>query len=456
MTTNEPIDKPKPLAEFRDVTGTLTFDDHSLPITSTIQVNRDGTITITTQPIDLTKETVWIFQAVPGRERLAKWARLRATTKTGEQMESDHVVMTGRNDQSGPDGTSIALNGELRRITICYDNPPDTAADCRVHYWTVGMKGFGVQHTTSPLGTVRLAGQTDIKDYDHIAGFVQIQAHHEEHRPFASWSNECDDQISHLLLILSLAEGKLLEWSIRETSKNEHVITRTFYGPKHAGMPHDGIFHWLNLQPVLDLAVTNYTQELRDTTGIELAIRLLLAQPPHVELQLISAMTGLEHLISVYTKEHPISSPLDKKTFNEEIRPALEAAYDTITATREPSNEAERTHFAQRVRRVRDRIGNLNHTSFNDRLFRMLEDYRVPLVEINDRITKAVKARNDIIHTGHHDTPYEELTLHVAVLRELLKRIILTLLEYRGRYISFLHGQEFLEFPPTNITEPRS
>lgn len=64
----------------------------------------------------------------------------------------------------------------------------------------------------------------------------------------------------------------------------------------------------------------------------------------------------------------------------------------------------------------------------------------------------AIDARNKIIHTGRHDIPHEELTMHVAALRELLKRIVLTLLNYQGTYISFLDGQETVTFPPTNTT----
>jgi hypothetical protein len=157
-------------------------------------------------------------------------------------------------------------------------------------------------------------------------------------------------------------------------------------------------------------------------------------------------MTALEHLISVYTKHHSVPPPLPKPLFDE-IRSALETAYDTAT------NELERDDkLDHAVRRVKERIANISDTTFNDRLFAMLRGYQIPLVGIQEQVTKAVKARHDIIHTGQHEAAFPEFYLHVAVLRELLKRIILTLLRYQGEYISFLNGPEFLEFPPTNVT----
>lgn len=436
------------LGQYDDVHGELRWPDHGLTITCTITISNDGTITINTEPIVISNETAWILQQVPGNGRLATWASLHATTADGERIETDYVTMTGRGSLSA----TMPLHGEASRLTIHHRTSPATAAGCTLIYHTIGMQGFQVQQATTPLGLIQLLGPAEIEDYDHLAGTIRITAPEDDNRPLDEWRNDCDENIRNILLIVSLAEGKLLEWSIRTSAHDKKAFTTDCYGPKHTGTPRDGIFHWLHLQPVLDLAINNYPQPLRETTGIELAIRLLLAQPAHVELQLISAMTALEHLISVYTREHPIPVPLVKDVFAT-VRSALETTYDTTTAAIErPANADERDKLTHAIKRVRDRIGNLNDTNFNDRLFTMLKEYDVPLVGIQAHITKAVKARHDIIHTGTHQVRFPEFYRHVAVLRELVKRTILTLLRYEGQYISFLNGQEFLEFPPTNVT----
>ncbi len=136
------------------------------------------------------------------------------------------------------------------------------------------------------------------------------------------------------------------------------------------------------------------------------------------------------------------------------FRRAIERAYKEAASTLgEPTDPLANDRLRNGLRRLCARIRHLNDTTFSDGLFAMLDTYRVPLVGIKDRIVPAVNARHAIIHEGQANEEYEELTFHVAVLRELLKRIILTLLEYKGRYISFLNGQEFLEFAPTTVTE---
>jgi hypothetical protein len=434
----------KPLVKYPKVRGTLSWQENHLPFRGSVTIANDGTISITTLRFRLSEKTLWILKKVPGKGRLATWAKLRADTPDGLRLESDHVTMTGRNDHLGRKATA-ALHGKLGRLEVHHKSPPAVAANCLLVYHTIGMQGFAVQEASTNLGAVRMAGAAEIEDYDQLAGRIQITAHAHERQSLDEWTNASDEHIANILLIISLSEGKLLEWSIRESAYGDGtVFRRDFYGPKHTGTPRDGMFHWLNLQPVLDLATSEYDEAIRTTTGIELAIRFLLAQPGHVELLLIAAMTALEHLISVYTHYHRVQPPLPRSLFDD-IKNALEIAYDAVT------NDVD-DNLPHAIRRVRDRIANMNDTTFNDRLFAMLHQYSVPLVGIKGRITKAVKARHDIIHTGRHDAAFADFYLHVAVLRELLKRIILTLLRYEGQYISFLNGQEFLNFPPSDVT----
>jgi hypothetical protein len=155
-------------------------------------------------------------------------------------------------------------------------------------------------------------------------------------------------------------------------------------------------------------------------------------------------MTALEHLTRIYNKQTPVPPSVAPDAFATIIRPALEPAFDdAITNT---------THDPERARILRNKIAGLNSTVLKQRLDTMLRDYNVRIAGLEKHIDKLVRARNDIIHKGTTDAAFPEFYLHVAVLREVLKRIILTLLKYQGQYISFLNGQEFLEFPPTPTT----
>jgi len=74
----------------------------------------------------------------------------------------------------------------------------------------------------------------------------------------------------------------------------------------------------------------------------------------------------------------------------------------------------------------------------------------LPLANIDLRqIKHAIDARNLVVHRGLFRSEKERrLHEYVVLLRELLKRIFLTLLGYKGQYFSLLNGPQWLRFPP--------
>jgi hypothetical protein len=430
------------------IAGDLTIKMHTLPVTGAIDVRRDGSIAFTVDQIPLSAETSWLLDEVLERGRLASWVMLRATASLGH-IESDHVTIHGRGTASNSDGTFVTLQASISKLTVHHRDAPDSAAGCVAVYHTVGMRGFGAQEATTAAGVLRLVGVAKNEKHDEIAGFVRIKSHDQDLRPLAEWLAACDDTVEHVLQIVSLAEMHRVLWSIRQTFHGEKIVMTDLYGSRAGTGPYDGMFHSLNLQPVLDLAVNNYTPAIRENTGIELAINLLLLNPGYPHLLVINGMTALEHLNSVFKHHHPAVPPIEKITFKKKIKPALEKAFDeTATTLTRPADDKAAADFEARLRRVRDRIGNLNHTTFTDDLFRMLYAYGVPIAGLEERIKAFIKARQDIIHTGEHDVEFKDFYVHVAVIRELLKRIILALVSYTGEYESFLNGQETVRFPP--------
>ena len=432
------------LLEFR-FTGQLRYEQHEQPTTGTISVARDGVLHATFDPLQISTETAWLFAAFSDGGRTAPWLDLKGTTADGKIFHTEHLVLTSRGTSSGPDGpATLTLEGHLSRLTLTYESAPTTSDMCSLVYHTIGMRGFGQQHASTAVGALLLWGQTDIENHDEIAGRMHLTA--PPSLPLDEWLNRADDAIEHILRIVSLAEGKPLFWSIRELYDQNTIVRTDLTGPHHTGNPEDNTFHFLNLQPVLDLAANNYTPVLRNKTGIRLAIDLFLTHPPHLEIRLITAMTALEHLVSVHDKHNPPTTPLDKPTFSK-LNKELLRAYDAEQRALQPDED-----LRERLQRVRSRIGNLNHLTFKDRLWHMLTAYAVPLTGIADRINPAIDARNDIVHTGMHDAPFTSFHLHVTILRELLKRTFLTLLKYEGQYQSYLNGPEWIAFPPKNIT----
>lgn len=422
--------------------GKLLVEERAQDVTGTVLVAWDGAIRVRLDPLPLHSESFWLLDLMNDKGRMAQWTTLHGT-HGDMKLYTAHLVITSHTPRlSAKGGSIIELSGDASALSISYTPEPPTSENCALRYRTIGMSGFGQQHAVTEVGEIFLAGQSKIENVDDIAGRVIVKA--TGAAPLHEWIDAADKTLEHILRIVSLADGKALFWSVRELFHQERCVRADFYGPRHTGRPEDNVFHFLNLGPVLKLAVEKYTPDLRESTGIELGIDLFLTHPAHLELRLITAMTALEHLVSIYNKRHPVQPPLDKQLFKL-LKKALFEAYDTAAAVL-PQNE----ELGRRVARVRDRIGNLNQPNFKDRLWPMLRDYGVPLVGIEDRINAAVDARNDIVHTGLHDAPFQAFYLHVAVLRELLKRIFLTLLGYEGQYQSYLNGPEWITFPPTD------
>jgi hypothetical protein len=169
-----------------------------------------------------------------------------------------------------------------------------------------------------------------------------------------------------------------------------------------------------------------------------------------MELQLVAAMTAIEHLVATYVKRHGSPTILHPRTFSaidRKVRKVFAAAQKLLRG----ANIQERR---RQVARVRDKFAHNNEASLRDKLAAMIEFYAVPVVGLERAINKAVQARNIVVHTGlYHDyTKYRELYLHVVVLRELLKRIFFAMLGYAGQYHSMLNGPEWVEFPPNGPT----
>lgn len=335
-------------------TGQLEAEEHQHDVTGTLTVARDGTIHITFDPLPITQATTWLLQAVPSRTRTAPWTTLRATTSDGHTITTEYLTLNSKNTSMSPDAPpTMALSGQASQLTIKHAPPPADSTACVLIYHTIGMRGFSRQHTSTDVGEIYLLGQATIDNYDEIAG--RLHAIAPPGRPLAEWIEEADETLQHLLKILSLAEGKPLTWSIRELYANDHLVQIDLYGARHTGTPEDNTFHFLDLQPILTLAATNYTKELREQTGMDRAIELFLTHPTHLELRLITAMTALEHLVSIYDNHHPATSPYSANSSSaSSSRSSSTRATTRATSTVQHGSRSHQPTRPSRSRPVRD------------------------------------------------------------------------------------------------------
>lgn len=261
---------------------------------------------------------------------------------------------------------------------------------------------------------------------------------------FLTAPEDLDRNVRLILDVLSLAEGRFMDWSIRRIIIGDKICSARLCGPRGTTEPQFPVFSYLNLGPILKIALEKYTRQLCHETGIDLAIEWFLMHPRYSELRFITGMTALEHMIHVFSERNPLGSLLPKATFKQSVRPHVESALRIAMAALPNGG-----NLTQEVEIMLNKLGDLNRWPLQENLKKMLQCYDVPFRDLAGEIPKLIKLRNDIVHIGHQPTlpGSSGLNYSNAVLRELLTRIFLTLLGYEGQYQSFLSGPAWVSFP---------
>ena len=84
----------------------------------------------------------------------------------------------------------------------------------------------------------------------------------------------------------------------------------------------------------------------------------------------------------------------------------------------------------------------LNQRAFREQIRRLVEIHRVPLDGIGEHIDHLVKLRNKLVHMGVEPIePERPVIEQELVLREIVTRTVLAILEFEGRYQSWQSGK---------------
>ena len=410
------------------VEGQLSSPSNASTLRWAVTIRHNGAISIAFEPVEVKTAIAWLFDAAFAKGRTLPRLSVRGVTPEGVLVESEWVHILDCNTTSDATGTRLSLGGDASRLRLIYRPLPKTSEGIHATYLTAGMRSFGCPCVDTSLGRVTFVAPTKIDNPDRVNGRVHVQAGEEE-RPLAEWLSECDRLIERILDMISFAEGGFFPWSVRQIESSECVLAIDCEGAKNPGLAWDGAFHYLNLEPVLELAVTRYTEDLCQSTGLAVALEWFVHHPRYAELQLIAAMTALEHLVSVFVQHQGAPRVVAPDLFDALLKRTQILWDETIEKSPEDAHAA--------LKRLKEKFGNLNEGSFRDKLEGMLKTYNVPLFGLElDRIGNAVAARNRVVHRGLYRSKKEQTSLqeHVAVIRELLKRIFLTLLQYQGQY----------------------
>jgi hypothetical protein len=314
-------------------------------------------------------------------------------------------------------------------------------------YFPVGIQGFGRQEVRTRAGNSKLLAQTTVKNFNAITGRFDIAA------PSASpsikvWLEVADDVSYEILDIISFAEGRMIRWTVRYLVVEKYVRVMSFRGPRRTAGRQRGYHHWLDLQPVLELAARSYTPELKIRTGIDVALEGSLMNPRYLELDFVACMTALEHLAKVYGERNSKAVSPGREFFESEIEPILLKQLAALETDDLPADAASA------LKKATGKIKELVRPTLQDSLIHMLKGYGVPMAGLENVFPELIKLRNDIVHRGVARERQERvIRQEIERVRELLTRIFLRLLDYSGLYDSYLTGkQETVALTPIEAT----
>jgi hypothetical protein len=429
--------------ELNECRGTLRRDGHEIEVTFSISVSDDGEIAITFQRMLLTAETLWLNSINASNALLFDKLELRGVAPDGELLESTSIFILRLNNHSTPTEASFAPTASAAALTVRYPifSSLYSPATTSLEYLTVGLRAYGRSCATSPVGEVSVAASTDA-DFTKITGCIFVKQSGTEEGDLPAWFDRSDEFVRALLEFLSLADGRFIDWSARRFLKEGHLASITFYGTRVSNSPVEPLFSFLNMQPTVDLAVSTYISKVRDQTGLGIAIEWFVMHPRYTEAQYLAAMTALEHLIHVFV-ENLNGTILPKREFNlisKKVKEVLDSSLPTKTSEK-----------------MQLKLPELNRRTLRDSLDLLMNHYRVPLTGISqEQISAAISVRNKIVHRGRFQpaAPGDPSLLHnLSTLRELLKRIFLSMLNYEGKYYSYLGSHKWADFPPSSANE---
>ena len=321
-----------------------------------------------------------------------------------------------------------------------------------VRYRLLGFECFGRLVGKTDFGSVEVAGSTKIENYDEVTGVLTIKVQPDRSFDLTTWLAICDISVRSILDILSLANDSYIAWTCRDLFYDESWMSSFLIGSRRSGRPSQPLFTYLNLQPILNLALTNYSEDLKQKTGLDVAIEWFLIKSTYDEVKLLTVMTALEHLVYVYAEQKERGTIFKNDIFKNIVTPQVKAALDQslelLLENKEDANK--RKSYPDKVKSAKNKITEINRYPFKENLWEFLKKHKVPLDGIEQDIEPAVNARHQIVHRGMYISggSTQSVNDHLAVLRELLNRIFLTLLKYNGEYQSFLNGPEWKEFSP--------
>ncbi|MBU5614684.1 hypothetical protein [Geomonas azotofigens] len=432
----------KSLSDFTSFTGTLRAGEFNIQITFLARIDNRGEVEFNFAQIPLTKENIFIKKHWNNDNFLFT---LSGQSDDGILFKTEYFQFNSVGHQSSKDCTLLNLAGFCSKAEFQRDLTKLSPKPV-IQMWLKGFQSFRPLTRECQLGTVTMGGKTTIKDPDTITGFISVRMDYETD-DLLVWRKEADKLLEHLRRVMSFASATVIQNPVIEFRSGNKSEVFTFSQTRQAPAFMQ-TFHFLNYEPIFEAALNSFFNPPFKANNLFFAIEWFAMDATYNEVRLVNAMTVLENLIAA-NLDDSFALIRPAKEF-EKIKNKLRQEIKKCLA-KWSSEESEKAN--EIVVELNERLSDLNRRSIFHKIKALSKSWSVPLDGISDdEIKAAKKARDLIVHRGQYyqedKEDQEDLWSHVAVIREVVVRFVLTALGYRGRYISYYGGYHDAHFPP--------
>lgn len=433
----------KGLSDLKSFSGSIQLNNSSVPINFCAKISERGEVEFSFAPVALTNETSFILKSMSAEQVGLNYFSLFGKSEDGTELRTEDFQINNLETDSDECGNHIRLKGRCSKA-IFMRPLVETALVPTLKMHMKGFQNFHQLVATCDIGEIVMHGQNSIVDADTLTGYLAIQAEASiQSTDLSAWRSDANKLLEHVHRVMSFASATLLRVPVIEFYSNKSLEVTALSQSKQSSASMR-IFHFLDQQGIFETAVKSFFNPPFEVKNLFFAVEWFAMDSSYSEVRLVNAMTVLENLIaSNLSEEETLIRP--QKEF-EEVRKDIRCVLKE-TVKEWFDNEDER---AAALQEINEKMPDLNRKTLLKKLNILIERWSVPMHGIKESdILAAKKARDLIVHQGYYDhNRGEELWVHVTIVREIVVRIILTVLGFKGRYASHVGGFHDVQFPP--------
>lgn len=406
--------------ERRRFAGTIKCREQEYPIEFDVWSKEDGRLRVEVQPMPT--QVVFALQPAMGEPAsISEALTLEGSSSDGTTFFSDTANIRGA--RMGTHENSISVAARKAKVVLPLVQPVEGPL---MRLWFRGFKSFRNPIVNMSLGRVGVTGKEKNVDRDEMSGTVEVQA-----GPGASldgWFEKADDFLTFMHRGLGFAHGGRLQTPRLDliTSDRWEAIYYEGDGFGHGLAP----IHFLNQGPFIEALARRFDDPKPFPDMLWTAIGWLHIENPFDEARFLMSMTALEAVV-----EHLIPKTLTTVMPKPNFEPLREKLLQALA-------DSEVDQIPREI--FEGKIKGLNGRALSQKIKALRDHYGLSAtIFTNEAIVDAIKARNDIVHTGA--TPgRRKIWPKVVFVRELISMIVFHEIGYAGPYESYIAGYRMI------------